>query len=216
MVKFERVNDNKIKITISLSDLQERNIDLDSLSYNSPQAQKLFWDMMERAEVEFGFDTSDSQICVEAMPNYPEGFIIIITKVEEDSPEFESINKYIKSKFRRTDLKIKKKSRKLHSPIMIYSFNNIDDVCALASKIFRMYLGESSLYHYKNTYYLTLTRNNIFEMNSKFFESLLSEYGSKVENTSFYEGFLEEYGSPIILDNAIEIVVSQLCTDTQE
>lgn len=214
-MEFERVNDNKIKITISLSDLQERNIDLDSLSYNSPQAQKLFWDMMEQAEAEFGFDTSNSQICVEAMPAYPEGFVIVITKVDEGSSEFESINKYIKSKFKRTDLKIKRKSRRLHSPVMIYSLASIDDVCALASKIFKMYLGESSLYLYKQTYYLTLTRNNIFEMNSKFFESLLSEYGSKVENTSYYEGFLEEYGTPIILDNAIETVVSQLCTDTQ-
>ncbi|NMB96159.1 MAG: adaptor protein MecA, partial [Clostridiaceae bacterium] len=34
-MKFERINDNIIKITVSLSDLAERNIDLQSLTYNS-------------------------------------------------------------------------------------------------------------------------------------------------------------------------------------
>ena len=46
-MKIERINENEIKVTISVNDLLERNIDLSSLNYNSPQAQELFWDMME-------------------------------------------------------------------------------------------------------------------------------------------------------------------------
>jgi len=60
-MKIEKINENKIKVTISIDDLLERNIDLDTLNYNTPAAQELFWDMMEQAEIQFGFDASDSR-----------------------------------------------------------------------------------------------------------------------------------------------------------
>ncbi|HEX3028346.1 MAG TPA: adaptor protein MecA, partial [Clostridia bacterium] len=119
-MKIERVNDNVIKVTISIDDLEERNIDLSSLNYNSPAAQELFWDMMEQAEIEFGFNTSDSQLAIEAIPDSGEGVVITITRIDEDG-DFESIHKYIKNRFRKNDLRVKKKSHKILSSIMIYS-----------------------------------------------------------------------------------------------
>lgn len=205
-MKFEKINENKIKITISLTDLAERKIDLDALSYNSPQAQELFLDMMERAEDEFGFDASNAQICVETIPSSSDGFIITITKMD-GSDEFESLNKYIKNKFRKADSYSKKKAWQIRSAIMIYSFVDIEHVCSVVSKIFTMYLGESSLYQYNGVYYLILTRNNIFEINSKLFDAILSEYGSKIDNIPYYEGFLEEYAKCIVKGNAIETMV---------
>ena len=41
-MKIEKINENKIKVTISFNDLEERNIDLNSLNYNSPETQELF------------------------------------------------------------------------------------------------------------------------------------------------------------------------------
>lgn len=205
-MKFERINKNKIRITISLSDLEERRIDLDSLSYNSPQAQRLFLDMMEQAEDEFGFDASNAQICVEAIPESPEGFVITITKIE-DPEDFGSLNKYIKDKFKNTEITSKKKFWQVRTSTMIYAFEDIEDVCTVTDKIFTMYLGESNLYKYKGTYYLTLTRNNIFEINSKLFEAILSEYGLRIDNVPYYEGFLEEYGTLIVKSNAIETIM---------
>lgn len=49
-MKIEKINENIIKVTISLSDLEERNIDFSAFNYNSPAAQELFWDMMEQPE----------------------------------------------------------------------------------------------------------------------------------------------------------------------
>jgi adapter protein MecA 1/2 len=204
-MKIERINDNEIKVTISQNDLDERNIDLGSLNYNSPAAQELFWDMMEQAEIEFGFTSSDSQLCIEAIPDSIEGFVVTISKVDEDG-DFESIQKYIKNKFKKNDLRVKKKNRKIFSTIMIYSFKEFEDLCALSKKINPMYSGESSLFKLKDTYYLILTRSSFTISNSKMFDVLLGEYGSKVSNIGFYEGYLNEYGSKIIEFNAIEIL----------
>lgn len=204
-MKIEKVNENKIKVTISVNDLEERNIDFNSLNYNSPAAQELFWDMMEQAEVQFGFNASDSQLVIEAIPDSDEGFIITISKLDEDG-DFESIQKYIKNKFKKSDLKVKRKNRKICSTIMIYSFRDFEDLCSLCKKIHTMYSGDSSVYKCRDTYYLVLTRNHFTISDTKLFENLLSEYGNKISNVGFYEGYLSEYGTKIIDYNALETI----------
>jgi adapter protein MecA 1/2 len=204
-MKIEKVNENEIKVTISLDDLEERNIDLSALNYNSPATKELFWDMMEKAEIEYGFNTSNSQLCVEAVPDSTEGFILTITKLNEDG-DFESIQKYITTKLKKNDLRIKRKNRRIYSAIILYSFSDFEDLCALSKKVHLIYSGDSSVYMHKNTYYLLLTRNNLTVTNPKMFEVLLSEYGKKLTNTGFYEGFLNEYATALIENNAIEVL----------
>ncbi len=201
-MKIERINENKIKVTISINDLEERNIDMNSLNYNSPAAQELFWDMMEQAEVEFGFNVAESQLVIEPNADSDDGFVITITKVDEEG-DFESIQKYIKNRYKNTDVRVKKKNRKVYSTLMIYCFSNFDDLLALSEKINTLYCGDSSLYEYRGTYYLMLTRSNLTVPNVKAFEAMLGEYGKKVTNTNFYEGYLSEYGEKIIEYDAI-------------
>ncbi|GAE88605.1 adaptor protein MecA [Acetivibrio straminisolvens] len=209
-MKIERINENKIKVTISIDDLVERNIDLDTLNYNTPAAQELFWDMMEQAEMQFGFDASDSQICVEAIPDSDEGFVIIITKLDEDG-EFESIQKYIKNKFKRSDLRVKRKNYRVSSSIVIYFFNNFDDLCLLCQKLRQIYSGESTLYKLKGVYYLLLTKNSWTVENLKSFELIMNEFGKKVNNSNFYEGYLNEHAEKIIEYNAVETIYDYFC-----
>jgi adapter protein MecA 1/2 len=206
-MKIERISDNIIKVTISLNDLEERNIDLESFTDNSPAAQELFWDMMEQAELEFGFNISDSQFIIEPIPDSEGGFILTITRIDDDE-DFESIHKYIKNRFRRADIRVKKKTRKVLTTIMIYSFKNFEDLCALCKKIENLYCGESTLYNYNSTYYLLLTRNNFTVTNPRMFGIILGEYGNKVYNANFYEGYLNEYGTQIIKGNAIQVLNS--------
>jgi len=205
-MKIERISDNMIKVTISLNDLEERNIDLGLLNYNSTAAQELLWDMMEQAEIECGFDMSDSQLIIEPMPDSEDGFIITITKIDEDG-DFESIHKYIKSRFRRTDLRLKSRNNRLCSTIAIYCFQDLDDLIELCKRIIPIYTGDSSLYRLKNHYYLLLTRNSYTVSDLNTFDVLLNEYSTTVSNVSFYEGYLNEYGEEIIADHAVETVV---------
>ena len=206
-MRIEKISENKIRVTISLTDLEERNIDLNALNYNSPAAQELFWDMMEQAEIQFGFNTSDSQLCIEAVPDSDEGFVVTITRLDEDG-DFESIQKYIKNKFRKSELRAKKKNRRVCSTIMIYCFDNFEDLLSVTRKLPCMYAGDSTLYKCKDAYYLLLTRNSFTDSNSKMFETILNEYGRKVSSVGFYEGYLNEYGTRIAEYNAIEVINS--------
>jgi adapter protein MecA 1/2 len=202
-VRIQKIGEDIIKVSISGTDLAKRNIDLNSFNGKSPAAQELFWDMMEKAEAEFGFNATDSQLAVEAVPDSSDGFIVTITKLENEN-EFESIQKYIKNKFKKTDLKIKKKNKRIYLSIVIYEVKNLDDLTFLCKQLHCIYNGDSSLFKHSNNYYLLLTKENI--TNGKLFELLLAEYGHKAPNAAFLEGYLNEYGTIMIQHNAVKIL----------
>lgn len=204
-MKIEKISENIIKVTVSYNDLEDKNIDLDTLNYNTPAAQEFFWELMEQAEEQLGFSLSDSQLVIEPVPNSDEGFVITITRIDEDG-EFESIHKYIKSRMKKSDLRIKKRGRKVCSPLMIYSFRELNDVCELAGKLEDIYSGDSTLYRQGDTYYLALSRSGLSQANSRLFGLILNEYGVKIANVNFYEGYLNEYGEKVIESSALEIL----------
>lgn len=203
IMKIEKVDENKIRITISFSDLQKRNLDLSALNYSTPAAQELFWDMMEQAEAEFGFDTTSAQLCVEAYPSTTDEFIITITKLP-DVDDFESIQKYIKNRYTKKEIRTKKKTKKLVVSVVMYSFSDIDSVCMMSNVLSDVYNGESYLYKIKDTYYLQFFKNNFVLVDFRDIEPMLSEYGDRVFNTGFYEGYVEEYGQKVMGPDAIE------------
>jgi len=202
-MKMERVNENKIRITVPFRDLEDRHLNLKSFDYNNPDAQELFWDMMEQAESELGFDATTSQLCVEAYPGSKDDFIITITRLP-DMEEFESIQKYIKNKYTKRELRTKRKTKKLVVSIVIYSFKDVDDACMMANLLHNVYNGESNLYKYSDTYYLQFCKNGFDVIDFMDIEPQLGEYGDRITNVGFYEGYLNEYGVKIIQSNAIE------------
>jgi hypothetical protein len=42
-MKIEKIGDNIIRVTISYNDLEERNVDLNALNYNTPAAQEFLY-----------------------------------------------------------------------------------------------------------------------------------------------------------------------------
>lgn len=201
-MRIEKINENKIRIFVSFDDLEERDIDLASFNYNSPETQELFWDLMEQAELELGFETHESQLCIEAVTDVEQGFVITITKIDDDG-DFESIHKFIKNRYKRNELKFKKKNSSVCSTVMIYNLETFEDLCSLCARLKPIYLGDSSVYQCEGSYYLLLKRMDDVENNPAKIEMILSEYGDRVLNVSFFEGYLNEYGTLMVEKNAI-------------
>lgn len=201
-MKIERFGENRIRIFVSYDDLEERDIDLDSFAYNSPETQELFWDLMEQAEIELGFEVQESQLCIEAVSDVEQGFVITITRIEEEN-DFESIHKFIKNRYRRKDLSLKKKSGSVCSTVLIYSIESFDDLCVLAKQIESLFTGRAAVYSLDNFYYLVLSSIDGNISNKDKFDSVLCEYADKMTNVDFFEGYLNEYGKLLIENNAL-------------
>ena len=61
-MKIEKINDNKIRCTLTSADLAERNLKLSELAYGTEKARSLFQDMMLEANQQFGFNVDNAPL----------------------------------------------------------------------------------------------------------------------------------------------------------
>ena len=82
-MKIEKINDNQIRCTLTKADLENRQIRLSELAYGTEKAKSLFRDMMQQANIEFGFEADNIPLMIEAIPISMDSIVLIITKVED-------------------------------------------------------------------------------------------------------------------------------------
>lgn len=84
-MKIEKINDNQIRCTLTGDDLAKRNLKISELAYGSEKTQNLFREMVKQADYEYGFETDNTPLVVEAIPMNSDCIVLIITKI--DDPE---------------------------------------------------------------------------------------------------------------------------------
>ena len=82
-MKIEKINDNQIRCTLTKEDLDSHQIRISELAYGTEKAKRLFRDMMQQAQIQFGFEADNIPLMIEAIPINAESIILIITKVED-------------------------------------------------------------------------------------------------------------------------------------
>jgi len=174
-MKIEKVNDNQIRCTLTREDLADRQMKISELAYGSEKARTLFRDMIEQANYEFGFETNDIPLMVEAIPLSSESIILVITKVEypeeldtrfskfseadEDYNDQESAPQApaIKGADDILDLfeRIRKENEKSEAEekpkapadmVKLFEFDKFEDVCRISHVLSGFYNGKNDLY----------------------------------------------------------------------
>ena len=200
-MRIERLTSNKIKITLTKHDLQYFDIDINKLAFSPEKAEEIFRDMMSIAEIEAGFVSYDSQLIIEARPNFGENkdFVMFVTKVEEKD-DIENIKKLIKTG------KIKAKKKETINTIcsLVYKFDSFDDATIGLVKLPVNITTESSFAKYDGLYFISMSAEKI---NQKAIELTLCEYAKRVYTPNFL-AVLHEYGEILIEKNAIEKITS--------
>lgn len=202
-MKFEKLNNDKIRIILDLQDLQDNDIDYQSFMSNSSDTQRLFMDMLDEAEEQIGFTTKDYKIMVEALATIDGNFIITVTRSLPDS-NLPPVPK-------KCNIQIKRKKHKLDSNILIYEFSKFDDFCdflkhldSLNLKNIITFTKQFSLYTYKNHYYLLMDNINLDYPYIKTFLFAITEFGKSINSPSLFRHKLTEYGHIIIKSNILK------------
>ncbi len=193
-MKIEKLAEDKIKITITIDDLAARNIDLYSFVYNTPESQDLFWDVMNEAEREFGFNVDDSMIYVETSTSGSESFTMIVTKTKEKPLLKINKDKPAQSK---DNIKLKRKKMPYFIKNGVFKFESFDDVCTFCKHATAKSVTNTKLYSLNGDYYLTA---GIMPT------TLILEYAQVVKNPSLAEAKLYEYGQTIVENDVIETI----------
>lgn len=192
-MKIEKIAEDKIKITITIDDLAARNIDLYSFMYNSPESQDLFWDVMNEAEKEYGFNVDDSMIYVEASTTGGGNFTLIVTKTKE-----KPVIKLNPSKSTpKENVKLKRKKIPSYLKDGIYKFESFEDICNFCKSVDVRAIVDSVLYRMNDVYYL---KSAIMPATS------ILEYATIVKYPELMEARIKEHGEIIIPGNAVETI----------
>lgn len=196
-MQIEKLNENKIRITLNLDDLEENNIDLHSFMSNSIESQDLFYNMLDKAEKEIGFETKNYKLMIEALA-VPEGkFVLTVTRF---SPEKEQKKK----------VKARRKSITSEKKLSIYEFNNFEeyiDFCNYLKSNLNdstyIKLKKSTLYKYNSKYYFCMPLDNLDLNTFKSIHCFIIEFATHISNSDIFERKLTEYGIIIFKSNAI-------------
>ncbi len=201
-MKFEKLNDDKIRITLTCDDLIKKDIDFHTFMSNSLDSQDLFFDMLDEAEKQIGFVTKNYRIRIEALAVSSGDFVITVTRslpdvVKEKTP--------IKKKFQ-----VKRKSSNLKANQLIYHFSSFDDFSYfmdfvnLSSFDFCNIAKNIVLYNYKNTYYLVFYGVNNEHKYLKNLISCITEFATYLSCSELLINKLKECGSVTIKNNAFK------------
>ena len=190
-MKFEKLNENKIKIILSNQDLVEKDIDFHSFMSSSIESQDLFLDVLAQAEKEVGFITKDYKIKIEAFAMTDGDFIITITRLSQEYDREKAFNK--------KKVNIHRKKSNISLPQVIYAFPCFDDFCNYVDFAFPQFFRKQSsiaksisLYSYNGIYYLLFTGiNPLYPFLSKFYTSI-TEFGTYVSNPELFSHKLVE------------------------
>ncbi len=208
-MKIEKLNENKIRITLNMEDLRERDIDFHSFMSNSIESQGIFLDMLDTAEKEVGFYTDDCRIMIEALALKDGRFVLTITKFEHSKEK--SSHEETKFSQKRKTLHIKRKRPAFVGSKTIYSFDSFDSFCDFCTFLEKSphkeelteFSKASDLYEYNSNYYLILTGIDLDSEVVKFLCPVITEFAHFVDNSELFERKITEYGNAIIKDTAI-------------
>ena len=195
-MQIEKLNENKIRITLNLDDLKENNVDLHSFMSSSIESQDLFYTMLDKAEREVGFETKDYKLMIEALAIPNGNFVLTVTRF---TPEKEQLKKPI----------AKRKTISSTDNVSIYEFDTFDNFVELCNYLninntsTYTKLKKSSLYKLNSNYYLVLNISNLKLDAFKSLHCLIIEFGKFITNSDLFERKLIEHGKIILKTNAI-------------
>ncbi|MBR4721302.1 MAG: adaptor protein MecA [Clostridia bacterium] len=167
-MKIVRVEQDRVKVILSESDLIDMNIDIENLVPNSPELSAFLRIVIDAVKKETGFSIENGQVTVEAT-TYCGGIVLVLSKVR------------IKDKGRIKGVKVAGKKENI-----VFEFCSFDDLAKMLVNSEKRYILSMHLYEYDGSFYVSIPRHSI--------PFLIYEFSLNNKKSAVSESFLAEYG----------------------
>lgn len=185
-MQIEKINENQLEVILNLDDLKQNNISIHSFMCNSSASQNLFFNILDFANAEIGFNLKNHEIIVEAFAVLNQNsFVLIFTRIPKTTYLHTSKLKYSSLKFNRS---------------LWIKFDKLDEFCMFCNSFNNNLKMQSSLYLQDDCYFLHISFNNI----KNYFKilTMAKEFSKNIFNMNF---ILAENAEIIIENSAIEM-----------
>lgn len=184
-MQIEKIDENQLEVTLNFEDLKKNNISLHSFMCNSIESQNLFFDILNFADEEVGFNLKNYEVIIEAF-SVPakSSFVLLITRIPQVT--YLHISKSEYGTFRA-------------SKSFWIKFDNFENFCMFCTALKNNLSIISSLYLLDDCYFLHIKVNKI-----KYFFRVLSiatEFADYIYDNNY---ILDENAEVLIKDCAIK------------
>ncbi len=178
-MRIERVDGNRrIRVLLTQNDLSEMNINMHTLTAESPELHGFIFKVMDFINRETGFNAKSGQIVVEASPS-EEGVVLTVTKIQGEN---KSVARPMQKAVRAKATAPKKR---------LYRFLDFDSISGYMTLADDSVFEGGSLYEYNGAYFLRTDSN----------DNMLAEFSAKIpQSVGSGERFFAEHGSLIAKD----------------
>lgn len=204
-MKFNLVNDDKLQIIISKEDMAKRDLNKWDLAPHNPEAQKLFFEILEEAREACGFEVGqNAQLMIEAYPMTGESLLITVTKLHAGRSrlpfdiDMEGLGQALMEELMQQAEDIPE----LSVEEGVYRFATLEDLIEAAHLMQGAYDGDSQCIRYDQVYYLILLEK---EWLSDRGSSVLREFGDDIRISA---AFFQEHGQMVMEKHALEILAT--------
>ncbi|MFO8069058.1 MAG: adaptor protein MecA [Alkalibacterium sp.] len=207
-MEIEYINDDTIRVVIENTDLEERGITFLDLLGNQKQIEKFFYSILEEVDIDEEFQESEA-VTFQVMPNNNglELFISKGTNFKEEVDSLDTLKEQIDDNINQNEESLDEideytKGDNTTKKVVI-ALESFEQMISLSKSLF-LESGMSTLYSYKNRYYLHLTFfvDEMVEKTSDEEIAIALEFGNKTNTTP---EVLNEYAEKIMEKNALEL-----------
>ena len=209
-MKFEKLSEDKLKITLKSSELrnlgadkvQFEDKDLDTFMADSDKARKSFIYLLDIANKRVGFDASNFKIKIEAKSLYDGNYSFLVTKLVNLK------DKAVKPKKKKT---IAVKPKKVVTPeekgyvdYTIYKFDKLDDFYYFRTFVENHEIDvdkistRMQLYEYNNIYFLSIENIDSDYVKAPLFISEITEFSEFYSGSLMFEKVLKEHAKKLV------------------
>lgn len=209
-MKFEKLSENKLKITLKSSELPNidsdkvyfQDGDLDSFMANSDNARRSFIYLLDLANKEVGFDASNFKIKIEAKSLYNGNYTFLVTKlVNLKDDAVKPKKKKISSVKPRKVILPKEKE---YVDYTIYRFDKLDDFYYFRTFVENHEIDidkistRMQLYEYNNSYFLSIENIDSDYVKAPLFISEITEFSEFYSGSLVFEKVLSEHAKKLV------------------
>ncbi len=198
-MEFILINDSKLKVMLTKSDLEEFDISADELDYSNTETKRMFWDIIGRAKKSVGFKCDGVRVLVQLYTSRDGSCELFVSKLggtangsysDQDAPSL--------------CFKPSHKSSQGSSRVGAFVFDSLEWLLSVCRRLNGIgYSGKSEMYiGDDHKFYLFLDGLDATGYISLDEYSFICEYGSSL-NTESTRAFLSEHGKLICPTDAV-------------
>ena len=170
-MKIEKINKDRIMVTLSPTDLSDYNIDINALGPNCKELHSLLFNIMEMIRDETGFNPYNGQVVVEATP-FKDGITLVVSKMGATQ----------------TRLAIEEFKRNA-----VFYFSDFDSACMSLARLTDEILIDGAFYRLDKAFCLAMKNA---EKHARYID-LIKEFADSVTYNPLRRVFVSEHGTLI-------------------